>query len=158
MVKDKTKSGYVITLINTGNVKETFTVAQDQSDIPNSPFTVPAGETIHVLLPLTEDQTAAISIAGKVSGFTLDKTVTLDCLPPPVVPAPTSTSTTSTSTTSTSTSTSTTVPAPEVEAEQIDRPELAKTGFSVIAWLAFGTSLLILGFGVVRAARSAGGN
>jgi len=144
VVEDKTKSGYLATLKNTGNVKETFTIAMDDKEIANSPITVAAGQTAHVLLPLDEDQTSNVSIKADEAGFALTKNVTLNCLPEtPVTAAPTETPS----------STTTTEKPAEVQDTHVDRPQLASTGFSVFAWMFFGGCLLIIGLGLAQLGR-----
>lgn len=147
VVEDATKSGYVVTLKNTGSVKEVFTVNQDGSPVPNSPFTVPAGDTTAVLLPLTEDQTAQVSVKAEKSEFVLNKTVTLDCLQP------------ATSTTTEAPTTTTTEKPTEVLPKTIEKkPELAETGFSVLAWMLFGSCFLAIGIGLVKISRRLAGD
>lgn len=144
VVEDKTKSGYLATLKNTGNTKEDFTIAKNGTEIANSPITVPAGQTTHVLVPFQEDETAAVSITAEQADFSLSKQLTLDCLPetkPVAAPVTTTTSTTE-------------KPA-EVKDTTVNKPELAHTGFSVFAWLTVGGLLLLIGFGLVQMARTA---
>jgi hypothetical protein len=143
VVEDNSKSGYVVTLKNTGNVKEIFTITQDAQAVPGSPYTVAAGDTKAVLLPLNEDQTAQIAVTGKESDFALTKTVTLDCV--------------QTGASSTTTTSTTQKPA-EVLPKTIDKgPKLAETGFSVFAWVLFGGCFLLIGFGLVKLARRVSG-
>lgn len=172
---DRSKSGYVANLKNTGDVKETFTITQDSVEIANSPIIVWVGQTTHVLLPFAEDQTATISISTEESNYSLTKTVTLDCLPdvspagatpttePPTTQPPTTETstvpttedtTTTTSTTEEPTTVSSTEAPAEVQDTQIERSgELASTGFSVLAWVLVGGCLLAIGIGLARMAQ-----
>jgi hypothetical protein len=147
VVEDQTKSGYVVTMKNTGTIKEIFTITQDGSQIPGSPYTVAAGDTKAVVLPLAEDSTAKVVISGQESDFELERTVTLDCLPEE-----------STTTTTEATTTSTTEkPAEVLPKTEEKKPELAETGFSVFAWVLFGACFLAIGVGLVKVGRRMSG-
>jgi hypothetical protein len=140
VVEDATKSGYVVTLKNTGDVKEIFTITQDGEAVPGSPYTVAPGDTKAVLLPLKEDQKAEVAITGQESDLAMTKTVTLDCLP-------------------TAGTTTTTEKPAEVLPKTIEKkPELAETGFSVFSWVLFGGCFLAIGVGLVKVARRVSGN
>jgi hypothetical protein len=140
VVEDATKSGYVVTLKNTGDVKDTFAITQDGKAVSGSPYSVAPGDTKAVLLPLKEDQKAEVVVTGTESDLSVTKTVTLDCLPEE------------------GTTTTTEKPAEVLPKTEEKKPELAETGFSVFSWVVFGGCFLAIGVGMVKLSRRVSGN
>lgn len=125
-------SGAVLTMSNTGEVDEVFTVTRDGREVAGSPFMLPAGERNNrKLLPLADEEVATITVTGQRSGIEETGVVQVDCVDEsdPTVPD-------------------------EVLEEVVVRPQLAETGFNPAIPSLFGTLLLGAGAGILRKARN----
>jgi hypothetical protein len=155
--------GQTVTIANTGETDTTVSVLKD--DVLVEEVVVPAEDSVDVIVPMDEDETATITVLDEDEHELVSRTVTLDC-EEEVTSTTTTVPTTAPPTTPPTDPTVTTVPGePEAQVlgvSVVREPEVASTGSlpvtgaNPLGLLAFGATLVAFGFCLVQAQRRRG--